>query len=73
MAVFLFSFALELMIFVAFALLALTQFQHRRAVGMAEELFHRRKAQVRGGAGGLLAFALVIAVRHEGSGFGFLL
>ncbi|WP_162870711.1 MULTISPECIES: DUF3325 domain-containing protein [Acetobacter] len=73
MAAFLFSFALELVLFVAFALLALTQFQHRRATGVPELRTRRRKAQIRGGAVVLLVLTLVIAVGNEGGGFGFLL
>lgn len=42
----LFSFGLGLMLFVGFALLALTQFVHRRATGAAE-LPPRRATQVR--------------------------
>ncbi|MDN7354365.1 DUF3325 domain-containing protein [Acetobacter senegalensis] len=68
----LFSFGLGLMLFVGFALLALTQFVHRRATGTAE-LPPRRGTQVRLVAILLLVLALVLAVQNEGGGFGFLL
>lgn len=64
--------ALGLLLFLAFALLALTQFPHRRAVGLAELPFYNA-VWVRLAAGVLVVLALVLAVRHEGGGFGVLL
>lgn len=64
--------ALGLLLFLAFALLALTQFPHRRATGMTD-LPSRHVLWIRLTAGVLVVIALVLAIRHEGGGFGFLL
>lgn len=72
MAALLFRTCLTLLLFLAFLLLALTQFQHRRATGAAE-LSARRAARVRLAAAVLLILALVITIRQEGGGFGSLL
>ncbi|GAN70424.1 DUF3325 domain-containing protein [Acetobacter syzygii] len=72
MAVLLFSLALGGLLFLAFALLALTQFQHRRATGQ-QDLPAHRIVVVRKIAGVLLVMALAMAVWQQGGGFGFLL
>ncbi|MBO1328841.1 DUF3325 family protein [Acetobacter suratthaniensis] len=56
----------------AFALLALTQFQHRRATG-GRTLLSRRVVYIRSVATLLLVLALFLAIMHDGSGFGALL
>ncbi|MBO1327701.1 DUF3325 domain-containing protein [Acetobacter suratthaniensis] len=68
----LFYLPLCLWLFIAFALLALTQFNHRRACGMTD-LPPSRTRLIRLMAGVMLLFALVISIAHESSGFGFLL
>ncbi|NHN89499.1 DUF3325 family protein [Acetobacter conturbans] len=72
MSAFLFCTFLGLLLFLAFALLALTQFPHRRVTGTAE-LLPRRVTQVRLLAGLLLVVTLGLAIWNEGGGFGFLL
>lgn len=63
---------LGVLLFTAFALLALTQFPHRRATDV-EQLPPRRGVQIRVVASLLLCVVLALAVRAEGGGFGFLL
>ncbi|WP_025860466.1 DUF3325 domain-containing protein [Acetobacter papayae] len=72
MAAYLFYLPLGLCLFMAFALLALTQFTHRRATGTAE-LSTQRARLIRLVATALLLFALTGAIKHENSGFGGLL
>lgn len=64
--------ALGILLFLAFALLALTQFPHRRATGTVE-LPPRQVAQARLTALLLLVLSLAWAIRHDGAGFGSLL
>lgn len=71
-AVFLLYLLLGLLLFFAFALLALTQFPHRRAIGLTD-LASRQAIWTRIVAGVLVILALVLAIRNEGGGFGFLL
>lgn len=72
MAIVLFYILLWLLLFLAFALLALTQFQHRRATGTTE-LPSRRVMLVRLVAVVFLIMALAVSIIHEGGGFGSLL
>lgn len=58
--------------FFAFLLLALTQLQHRRAIGVPE-LPSFQTTRVRLLAAILLGFALMWEIRTEGEGFGTLL
>ncbi|BAU38672.1 hypothetical protein APT_01590 [Acetobacter pasteurianus NBRC 101655] len=64
--------ALGLLLFFAFALLALTQFPHRRAIGLTDLAF-QQTIWTRVVAGLLVILALVLAVLSEGGGFGILL
>ncbi|MCP1243878.1 DUF3325 family protein [Acetobacter lambici] len=64
--------AFALVLFLAFALLALTQFTHRRSTGTAE-LPPERVRQARFVAGLLLCAVLCAAIYTEGGGFGVLL
>lgn len=68
----LFYLPLGLCLFMAFTLLALTQFTHRRATGTAE-LPTQRARLIRLMAAILLLLALIAAIEHENSGFGVLL
>lgn len=72
MAIVVYDLPLGLLLFLAFALLALTQAPHRRATGTTD-LPSDRVMQLRLVAILSLAMALLLAVHHEGEGFGFLL
>lgn len=65
--------ALILALLVGFALLALSQDRHRRAVGITTPLSHTATLIVRTLGFGLIALALPLALWREGPGFGSLL
>ncbi|MFT8558821.1 MAG: DUF3325 family protein [Acetobacter sp.] len=69
---FLFYPVMALLLVLAFALMAMTQFPHRRAVGLTD-LASRQAIWTRTVAGLLVILALVLAIRNEGGAFGFLL
>ena len=72
MATFVFDLGLGALTFLAFALLALTQFPHRRATGVPE-LPRNRALRAYLAAAMLLGMTLVLSVENDGGGFGFLL
>ena len=65
--------ALSLTAYFGFALLALSQAQPRRRLGLAVELGHGRRIGLRLAGGLLLVLALVLALLRDGPGFGGLL